>query len=296
MDAARMTNDFQAASFQKTCDTPIAIGDWLKSSGLPRLEARLILEKVCGLGHAYIAAHGDDALDPTWLPELERLRARRLAGEPMAYLLGSREFFGRPFAVSPAVLIPRPETELLVEWLIQRLPENAAVWDLGTGSGIIAITLKLERPDVRVIASDISTAALAVAQQNAERLDAAVQFTAGDWYAVAAPPASGSLNAVIANPPYIGRHEPELTQGDLRFEPQAALTDFGDGNAALRTLIQGAGQFLRPNALIALEHGYAQGAGVRKMLAQAAFTDIHTHRDYANLERFSTGVWQGEAP
>ncbi|SUA25211.1 HemK protein [Neisseria gonorrhoeae] len=169
----------------------------------------------------------------------DRLAQRRLNGEPVAYILGVREFYGRRFTVNPNVLIPRPETEHLVEAVLARLPENGRVWDLGTGSGAVAVTVALERPDAFVRASDISTPALETARKNAADLGARVEFAHGSWFDTDMP-SERQWDIIVSNPPYIENGDKHLSQGDLRFEPQIALTDFSDGLSCIRTLAQGA--------------------------------------------------------
>ncbi|MDO5686280.1 MAG: peptide chain release factor N(5)-glutamine methyltransferase [Neisseria sp.] len=265
--------------------------NWLQTSPLPRNEARLLLQKVTGLSHAQIIAQGEERLPEYFQAALNALQQRRMSCEPMAYILGEKEFYGRVFAVSPAVLIPRPETEHLLEAALSRLPEKhaARVWDLGCGSGIVAISLKLERPELEVWASDISAAALEVAQNNAENLGAQIEWAQGDWFACDRLPEKHSCDVLVSNPPYIEQHDHHLVQGDLRFEPQGALTDFGDGLGALRSIIAGAAQFLREHGSLWLEHGFDQGAAVRELLQAAGFREVETLRDYAGLERVSGG-------
>ena len=253
---------------------------------LPANEARLLLLHVAAVTAAELAAHPERELAAGRLPEYMALLSRRLAGEPIAYLLGRREFYGRDFSVSPAVLIPRPETELLVELgraiLADRRP--ARVLDLGTGSGCLAITLALES-GAEVIAADISAAALAVARGNAERLGAQVDFRLSDWFTAI----DGDFDLIVANPPYIAEGDSHLTQGDLRFEPPAALASGSDGLAALRVIIAGARRFLRPEGRLLMEHGYDQGEAVAVLLAAAGFSDIEQHRDLAGIVRVSGG-------
>ena len=189
------------------------------------------------------------------------------------------------------MLIPRPETEHLLEAALQRLPENGVLWDLGTGSGIIAVSAKCERPDARVFASDISAEALAVAQQNAAAWCAPVSFAQGAWFAanqVFRLP-QHSVHVIASNPPYIEADDPHLQQGDLRYEPPAALTDFADGLAHIRHIAQHAPAYLRRHGWLLLEHGYDQGQAVRDILARFGFCQIETQQDWAGLDRVTLG-------
>ncbi len=262
---------------------------WLRQCRLPRLEGRLLLQQAAGLTHAQIISRGHEALPAELAARLNALVGRRLAGEPMAYLLGEREFFGRPFQVNADVLIPRPETEQLVEAVLARLPAHGQVWDLGTGSGAIAVTLACERPDAFVRASDLSTAALDVARGNARRLNAQIEFACGSWFA-ALPAPDRRFDVLVSNPPYIEAGDAHLHQGDLRFEPAAALTDFGDGLSHIRTLAAGAAAYLRPNGWLLLEHGWNQGQAVRDILAAHAWRHIATLSDLAGLDRITLGA------
>ncbi|KEQ00473.1 Methylase of polypeptide chain release factor [Snodgrassella alvi SCGC AB-598-J21] len=270
-------------------DTPITLDSWLHNCGLPRLEARMLLQQVLDISHGYIIAHGQQLIGSSDQTRLNQLAQRRLAGEPLAYLLGWREFYSRRFQVTEAVLIPRPETEHLVEAVLAHLPEHGVVWDLGTGSGAIAITVACERPDAQVWAADISAEALAVARTNAAALQADVSFGQGSWYQAQPQPAVNSVDVIVSNPPYIAVHDQHLQQGDLRFEPQHALTDNYNGLTAFQTIITGAANFLRPDGWLLLEHGFDQGEAVRTMLAQNNFSQIHTQPDLAGLERVTLG-------
>ncbi|WMY92558.1 peptide chain release factor N(5)-glutamine methyltransferase [Snodgrassella communis] len=270
-------------------DLPITIDGWLRNCGLPRLEARMLLAQVLDINYAYIIAHGQQLLGTSEQASLSQLAQRRLAGEPLAYLLGWREFYSRRFQVSTAVLIPRPETEHLVEAALAHLPEQGTLWDLGTGSGVIAVTVACERPDAQVWAADISGEALAIACSNATALQANVRFGQGSWYQAQPQPALHSVDVIVSNPPYIAAHDQHLQQGDLRFEPQHALTDYYNGLSALATIIAGAATFLRPAGWLLLEHGFDQGEAVRDMLAQHGFNQIYTLPDLAGLDRVTLG-------
>ncbi|WP_100126135.1 peptide chain release factor N(5)-glutamine methyltransferase [Snodgrassella alvi] len=267
----------------------MTLDSWLHNCGLPRLEARMLLQQVLDISHGYIIAHGQQLISSSDQTRLNQLAQRRLAGEPLAYLLGWREFYSRRFQVTEAVLIPRPETEHLVEAVLAHLPEHGVVWDLGTGSGAIAITVACERPDAQVWAADISAEALAVARTNAAALQADVSFGQGSWYQAQPQPAGNSVDVIVSNPPYIAVHDQHLQRGDLRFEPQHALTDNHNGLTAFQTIITGAAHFLRPDGWLLLEHGFDQGEAVRTMLAQNNFSQIHTKPDLAGLERVTLG-------
>lgn len=272
----------------------ITLQHWLNQSQLPKNEARLLLQYVTGLTRAQLITRDQDTLPENQLHSLNQLAQRRLAGEPFAYIVGVREFYGRTFAVSPAVLIPRPETEHLLEIALQKLPENGTLWDLGTGSGILAISAKLERPDLRVFASDISAEALAVAQQNATTLGADVALAQGSWFQAAVHfllPENG-VDVIVSNPPYIERDDVHLQQGDLRFEPQSALTDFADGLSHIREITVQSVDFLKQNGWLMFEHGYNQGQAVRDILTQSGFVNVATLPDLAGLDRVSLGQFQ----
>lgn len=267
--------------------------DFLAHSPLARLEARMLLQHITGYTRAQLITHDHLPLTAAQIAQLHDLSQRRLAGEPMAYLLGGREFYGRWFHTTPATLIPRPETEHLVEAVLARLPANGKVWDLGTGSGAIGITLACERPDCQVFASDISTAALAVAQHNAHTLNAHnITFAYGSWFAVNQAVLPHDFDVIVSNPPYIEADDVHLQQGDLRFEPPHALTDFADGLSCIRQLAAGAAAFIKPQGWLLVEHGYQQGAAVRDIFAQHAWQDIATLTDLAQLDRITLGRWR----
>ena len=268
------------------------LNHWLQHSGLPRSEARMLLQHLCGYSHAQTVTRSDEPLPSAFQAALNQAAERRRSGEPMAYIVGVREFYGRPFQVNPAVLIPRPETEHLLEAALAKLPPGGVLWDLGTGSGIIAVSAACERPDAHIWASDISADALAVAQSNAQALNAAVRFGHGSWFAATPQPLRQSVDVVVSNPPYIEAADAHLQQGDLRFEPQSALTDFGNGLTALRQLTAGAPGYLKPGGWLLLEHGFDQGAAVRNLLAEHGYADTATHTDLAGLDRITLGQYR----
>jgi release factor glutamine methyltransferase len=261
------------------------------ASGLPRLDARALAEHASGRPRAWLIAHGDEPVEPGAAEAFAALAARRQAGEPLAYLLGWREFRGRRFAVSPAVLVPRPETECLVDAALARLPAGRAprVLDLGTGSGAIAVSIELERPDAEVVATDASAEALAVARANAASLGAArVAFRAGDWWG-ALPADTPPFDLVVSNPPYVADADPHLLDPALRREPRAALASGPDGLDAIDAIVAGAPSRLAPGGWLLLEHGRDQGAAVRARLAAAGFADVATLPDLQGLDRVGLG-------
>ena len=282
-------------------DTAPTLDDLLHHSQLPRAEARRLLASLTGQPLTWFMAHGDDPADPNTTTRFQTLAERRRSGEPLAYLLGQQEFYGRPFAVSPAVLIPRADTETLVETALEQLArlrrQRCAVplslLELGTGSGIIAITLALEAPDTEVHAVERSPEALAVAQQNAKALGASrIHWHAGSWWQALASPRRFDL--IVSNPPYIAAHDHHLQQGDLRFEPPQALAAGPHGLDDLRIIIGGAPAHLTPGGWLLLEHGYDQEAPVQALLRDAGFADVFTRRDLAGQPRVSGGRWLGD--
>ena len=277
-------------------DNPCAAA-LLRASPLPALEARVLLTHVLGWRRTELITRGDEPLDAASVARFRALEARRVRGEPIAQLVGSREFFGLDFEVTPDVLIPRPETELLVETALAALEGIAQprVLDLGTGSGAIAVAIASMRPDARVWAIDRSADALAVAARNATRLldparkGGAPTFAAGSWYDALDPSLSLRFDAIVSNPPYIGSGDPHLAAGDLRFEPRGALTDEADGLTALRAIVADAPCWLVPGGVLWMEHGYDQAPAVRALLAARGFGDVRSARDLAGIERISGG-------
>ncbi|EOA02591.1 N5-glutamine S-adenosyl-L-methionine-dependent methyltransferase [Herbaspirillum frisingense GSF30] len=259
----------------------------LKTAPLDPLENRILLCHALRLTRVQLITQSERRLDQAESDALKALFARRLRGEPIAYIVGLREFYGLDFRVTPDVLIPRPDTELLVELAMERLPTGGALLDMGTGSGAIAVAIAHSRPDAVVTALDASAAALAIARENAAAHQARVTLLESDWYGALA---KDQRFAVIAsNPPYIVEGDVHLSQGDLRFEPVDALTDHGDGLSDLRTIIDGAPAHLLPQGWLLLEHGYDQAAAVRALLAGTGFTDVQSWRDLAGIERVSGG-------
>jgi release factor glutamine methyltransferase len=254
-----------------------------------RLEARILAARALNVNRAWLVAHDRDELSPAQASAIEALVSRREQGEPVAYILGEKEFYGRLFKVTPDVLIPRPETELLVEAALERLPKDRPVriLDLGTGSGCIAITLALERADCAVTAADASPDALAVAQENARRLGAKnVEWLQTNWYEGLG---IRKFDVIVSNPPYIADLDPHLNEGDLPFEPHSALASGPDGLDAIRAIIVQATEHLVPSGWLMLEHGFNQSEGCRSLLAHAGLTSIASLSDLADITRISLG-------
>lgn len=264
--------------------------EWLGLSKLPKIEARMLLQYVSEYTRVQLLTRGGEEMPDEVRQRADRLAQRRLNGEPVAYILGVREFYGRRFTVNPSVLIPRPETEHLVEAVLAHLPENGRVWDLGTGSGAVAVTVALERPDAFVRASDISLSALETARENAVDLGAAVEFAHGSWFDTDMP-SERQWDVIVSNPPYIENGDIHLSQGDLRFEPKNALTDFSDGMSCIRALAEGAPKYLADGGFLLLEHGFNQGGAVRGVLAAHGFTEVKTLTDLAGLDRVTLGKY-----
>jgi len=252
-----------------------------------RLEARALLRHQLGCDEAWLIAHGDEACAEADAQAFRALVARRVAGEPVAYLTGSREFFGREFAVNSAVLIPRPETEMLVELALQRAPQGASVLDLGAGSGCIGVTLAAERPDLRVTLVDASAEALTVARANALRWAAAnTVLLLSDWFAGVR---ELRFDMIVSNPPYIAAGDVHLAQGDLRFEPRTALVAADDGLADIRHIVNATPGHLESGGWLLFEHGFDQHAACTGLLQQAGYRDVFSARDLAGIERVSGG-------
>ena len=250
---------------------------WRRASQrIDRLDARLLLEHVCGCRHADLIAHPERELTEVQIARFDELLSRREAGEPLAYLVGSAFFCGLEFAVSPAVLIPRDDTEVLVDLALERAMklQQPKIADLGTGSGIVAITLARRCPSAVLTAVDVSSAALSIARMNVERHGAAVRLLEGDWYS---PLLGERFDLIVSNPPYIVDGDSHLAQNGLPFEPQTALTDGvkgGDGLACVRAIVEGASVHLSPGGWLLMEHGYDQAVKVRDLLAGAGFSEV----------------------
>jgi release factor glutamine methyltransferase len=261
-----------------------AAGDPMRSSAI--LDSELLLAHTLGTARAGLLAHPERPVGAAQAERFGDLIRRRAAGEPLAYLTGRREFWSLELAVSAAVLVPRPETELLVERALALLPRATGdVADLGTGSGAIALALASERPQWRIVATDVSAAALQTARQNAAALGiGTVEFRQGDWFAALH---GESLDLLISNPPYVAAADPALAA--LRHEPLLALSPGEDAFACLRLLARGAAAHLRPGGWLLLEHGATQGAQLREELVLAGFAHVRSHTDLAGHERTTEG-------
>ncbi len=261
------------------------------------LEAELLLAAALGRPRSWLYAHADAVPAADAAARFAELIARRAAGEPVAYLLGRRGFWTLELEVGPDCLIPRPETELLLEHALLRLPLDVPVRvaDLGTGSGALALAIARERPLAEVWASDASPAALARARANARRLDLAqrVHFAEGDWCAALSAERYAML---VSNPPYLAEGDEHLQQGDLRFEPRMALVSGAEGLDALRAIIAAAPDHLEPRGWLLLEHGAGQGSPVRALLGARGFAEVRSMRDLQAHERVSLGQWPDAAP
>lgn len=259
-------------------------------SPLPRLEQTMLWEYVLDVPRSWLIGHDTDVLPAEAVARYQALEARRLAGEPMAYIIGNREFMGHAFTVGPGVLIPRPETETLVEQALHILAgmDHPRVLDLGTGSGAVAVSIALARPDAMVVATDFSAEALHIATQNAHKLCAKVEFYQGSWYD--AINGLAPFDVIVSNPPYIAENDPHLIQGDLRFEPVTALSAAQNGLADLQHIIAGAPSYLTNHGSIWLEHGWDQADSVRQLLSQAGFHDPISIPDLAGISRI-TGAY-----
>jgi release factor glutamine methyltransferase len=267
--------------------TGVTISALQVQSLLDALDNRILLCHALGINRVGLITQSDRALTNDEAQRYAALVQRRLDGEPIAYIVGQREFFGLPFEVDGAVLIPRPDTELLVELAIERLPIQGRLLDMGTGSGAIAVAIAHTRRDADVTALDVSPAALDVARRNAAVNQAKVAFMQSDWYAAldGLPP----FDVIASNPPYIASGDRHLSEGDLRYEPVGALTDHADGLSALRIIIAGAPQRLKPQGWLLMEHGYDQADAVRALLADAGYVEVQSWRDLAGIERVSGG-------
>jgi release factor glutamine methyltransferase len=263
-----------------------AIGALQTTLPFDALENRILLCHALGLTRVGLITQSERRLTVAEAATLSALVARRLQGEPIAYIVGQREFYGLPFRVTDAVLIPRPDTELIVDLALDRLPPQGRVLDMGTGSGAIAVAIAHTRTDADLTALDVSEAALAVARGNAAANGARVRFLQSDWYGALH---GETFDLIVSNPPYIAAGDSHLSQGDLRFEPVGALTDHADGLEALRTIIGGAHAHLAPHGWLLMEHGYDQATQVRALLAQGGYTDVQSWRDLAGIERVTGG-------
>ena len=258
-------------------------------SSSARIEVQCLLQAVLQVNRAYLLTHPEQLLSDAQQARFNALFERRLRGEPIAYLLGEREFYGLTFQVSPATLIPRPETELLVEQALQRIPQQGIcrVLDLGTGSSAIALSIAHARPNAEVVGVDASTDALAVALFNAHQLGLdQVKFLHSDWFSALG---SEKFDFIVSNPPYIAIGDEHLLQGDVRFEPTVALISGAEGLEDIRHIISRAKEHLNVTGWLLLEHGYDQASQVRTLLQQAGYAEVFSAHDLAGIERVSGG-------
>jgi len=262
----------------------ISVAQLLRMAPFDATDNRLLAAHALRMSRTQLVTQSDHLLDAEEAQRVGASIARRLAGEPVAYILGSREFYGLSLRVTPAVLIPRADTELLVDLALERATPGARVADLGTGSGAIAVAIARNRIDLHVTATDISEAALDIARQNAALHRVRASFLQGDWLAALG---EERFDLIVSNPPYIVAGDNHLTQGDLPFEPIDALTDHADGLSALRCLAAGAGAHLKPGGWVLLEHGYDQASAVRALLTANGFKMVQSWTDLAGIERVS---------
>lgn len=279
-------------TFQDCIDAAMAVLD--PTVDTPHLDAEVLLRHVAGVSRATLRAWPERTLREEDAAHFQELVRRRAAGEPVAYLVGEREFWSLPLKVTPDTLIPRPETELLVELALTRIPARIPwrVADLGTGTGAIALAIGHDRVLSRVVATDFSAGALAVAQQNADRLKLTnVTFRHGHWFE---PLAGERFNLITSNPPYVATNDPHLLQGDVRFEPSSALMADADGLTHLRHIIEHAPNHLLRSGWLLLEHGWDQGPAVAALLHRRGFRSVAIHRDLGGQERISLGRWEAK--
>lgn len=262
----------------------------LSESESPKRDAEILLEHVTGKARTYLLAFGETVLSAEQESQLEILLARRKTGEPVAHLVGEREFWSLPLYVSAATLIPRPDTECLVEQALARLPANSCrILDLGTGTGAIALALASERPDCSVTAVDVMPDAVVLAQRNVARLGFNnVAVLQSSWFAALE---NRMFEMIVSNPPYIDENDPHLTQGDVRFEPLTALVAANEGLSDLACIVTTSRKHLSPGGWLLVEHGWTQGEAVRALFTDAGYRAVETCRDYGSNERLTLGQW-----
>jgi release factor glutamine methyltransferase len=275
-----------------TVEAGASIGSLLRASGLPRAEGELLLGRLLACERAHLIAHPERPVELAAAGKAADWFERRRCGEPIAYITGWREFYGIPLRVTPDVLIPRPETECLVDIVLERMPaaEPARVLELGTGSGAIALALAGARPDWRIIATDISQAALEVARENARRCTARVEFLQSDWFDAIEP---GGFDLIVSNPPYVVAADGHLQLGDVRFEPRLALVGGASGMECIEAITTQARDRLRSGGWLVLEHGYDQGERCLALLRRLGYTDAGDFGDLAGIARVCAGRWRG---
>lgn len=268
-----------------------ALDALLRKPSLDLVDARILVMFALNITRVQLITQADRQLTAEEAHKIHDLFARRIQGEPVAYITGKQAFYSLDFRVTPDVLIPRPETELLVELACEYLPQQGRLLDMGTGSGAIAVSIAYEREDVDVIALDVSASALAIAQRNGDTLlnsrPTPIRFIQSDWYDALAE--KSIFSVIVSNPPYIEKNDAHLAQGDLRFEPRSALTDHDDGLSDLRTIIAGAKNHLDKSGYLFVEHGYDQATAVRTLFEESGFQDVKSWLDLAGIERVSSG-------
>lgn len=264
----------------------------LRESGLPRHEAEILLRTVLACERVHLIAHPEETIAARGASSAQTWFARRRSGEPISYITGWREFYGLELRVTSDVLIPRSETEQLVELAIGRLPlgESRRVLELGTGSGAVSVALASLKPELKITATDISEAALEVARRNARERAVEIDFVRSDWFESIG---SGPFDLIVTNPPYVAAGDPHLKRGDVRFEPNLALIGGADGLDCIREIAAGARHHLRPGGSLLMEHGYDQGEGCTALLRELGYTAVVDFSDLAGLPRACAAAWRG---
>ena len=271
-------------------ETGATIGGLLRECGLPRLEAELLLCSILDCERVWLVAHAEEAIDSSNARSAQALFARRRAGEPVSHITGWREFYGLALRVTRDVLVPRPETELLVELALERLPPGAParVLELGTGSGAIAIALATGRPGLGIVATDVSEAALALARRNARDHGVEIAFVLSDWFDALG---SEQFDLIVSNPPYVAAGDAHLERGDVRFEPRLALVGGEDGLDCIRKIAADARTRLRAGGWLLLEHGHDQKDRCVELLLELGYADVSDFQDLAGWPRVCAGRW-----
>ena len=260
----------------------VNVSEAIAASGIDAREARILLAEVCGFSQASLVASAEQEVPFEVQNAFFEFARRRIQGEPVAYILGRKEFYGLALAVNPSVLIPRPETELLVDLALER--NSSSVLDLGTGSGAVALAIKRHRPEARVVAVDSDLSALLTAKRNAIKLNLEIDFRHGRWFG---PVAGERFDLIVSNPPYVASGDPHLAE--LRFEPRGALLSGPEGLDSIREIVSQAGSFLLPGSWLLLEHGLGQDRAVRDLLTGAGLESVTTWPDLAGIARVSGG-------